>query len=194
MDVKRRAAGLDEVGRGALAGAVLTAAVILPDPLPRLRGLKDSKQLTARQRHALAEEIKKVALGFALGRAEPSEIDAMNILKASLFAMSRALESLSPRPDIILVDGPYLPPTEIPGLALIRGDTLEPAISAAAILAKVRRDEEMTLADQLFPGYGFSRHKGYPTREHLQALERLGPCPLHRRSFGPVQRATRRAP
>lgn len=187
-------AGLDEVGRGALAGAVLAAAVILPEDASLLDGLRDSKALTAPGREALAVIIRATALDFAIGRAEPREIDEMNILKASLLAMSRAIRSLRIRPGRILVDGLHLPDSAVPGEAIVGGDALIPSISAAAILAKVRRDQEMSLADALYPGYGFAIHKGYPTKAHRAALEALGPCPLHRRSFRPVKALTMRAP
>lgn len=187
-------AGLDEVGRGALAGAVLAAAVILPEDASLLDGLRDSKALTAPGREALAVIIRATALDFAIGRAEPREIDQMNILKASLLAMSRAIRSLRIRPGRILVDGLHLPDSAIPGEAIVGGDALIPSISAAAILAKVRRDQEMSLADALYPGYGFALHKGYPTKAHRAALEALGPCPLHRRSFRPVKALATRFP
>jgi len=180
--------GLDEVGRGPLAGPVVAAAVVL-DPRRPIAGLADSKKLTPARRQALNRAIQEQARAWALGRAEVEEIDRLNILQAALLAMRRALEALPLRVDHALVDGNRLPP----GLycsaeAIVGGDASEPAISAASILAKVARDEEMEALDERYPGYGFARHKGYPTKAHLEALARLGPCAIHRRSFGPVRR------
>jgi ribonuclease HII len=183
-------AGTDEAGRGCLAGPVIAAIVILPEP-QTIQGLADSKTLSPARREALAERIQKEALGFALGRAEPSEIDALNILQASLLAMARAFEALPVKPKGVLIDGNKAPLLAVETRTLIGGDRLEPAISAASILAKVARDREMMLADQLFPGYGFQVHKGYPTATHRTALRELGPSPLHRKSFGPVQTVLR---
>lgn len=179
-------AGFDEVGRGCLAGSVIAAAVILPDDHAIL-GLTDSKKLSPRKREALAEEIREKAIAYALGRAEPSEIDRINILNASLLAMERAFKALPIKPEVALVDGNRAPKLPIETRTLVGGDGLEPSISAASILAKVERDLEMTLADSLFPGYGFKVHKGYPTPLHQNALKALGPSPLHRKSFGPVR-------
>ena len=183
-------AGVDEVGRGPLAGAVVTAAVIL-DPGRPIAGLRDSKALTPARREALAEVIRAQALAWALGRAEVEEIDRLNILWATLLAMERAVLALPVRPDRVLVDGDRCPAVPFPVEAVVGGDASVPCISAASILAKVTRDRELVELDALYPGYGFARHKGYPTREHLEALARLGPSPVHRRSFGPVARVVR---
>lgn len=180
-------AGLDEVGRGCLAGAVLAAAVIFPAHLPKIPDLRDSKKLSARKRAVLSDQIQELALAFSIGRAEPSEIDRMNILKASLLAMQRAFMSLPIKPDSALVDGKDLPDLKVSARAIIGGDGIIPVISAASILAKVARDQEMILADEIYPGYDFHLHKGYPTRHHLERLRSLGPCPLHRRSFAPLK-------
>lgn len=177
--------GIDEAGRGPLAGPVITAAVVL-DPTRPLAGLRDSKQLTAARREALAGAIREHALAWALGRAEPEEIDRLNILQATLLAMRRAFDGLRPAPAAALVDGNARPDLPCHCEAVVRGDATVPAISAASILAKVARDQEMTMLERRFPGYGFARHKGYPTAAHLDALAQLGPCPAHRRSFGPV--------
>ncbi len=179
--------GVDEVGRGPLAGPVVTAAVIL-DPERPIAGLADSKTLGEARREALAGEVRERALGWALGRAEVDEIDALNIHHATLLAMRRAVAALRPRPREILVDGRFCPDFGIPASALVGGDGIEPAISAASIVAKVARDEEMRELDRQWPGYGFARHKGYPTRAHLEALRALGPTPIHRRSYAPVRR------
>lgn len=179
-------AGVDEVGRGPLIGAVVTAAVIL-DPARPIAGLNDSKKLSERRRETLAEEIRDKALAWALGRAEPTEIDDINILKATMLAMQRAVAGLAVVPEEVLIDGnrcPYLP---MPARAIVKGDATVPAISAASILAKVARDAEMAALHERHPGYGFASHKGYPTVEHLEALRRLGPLPEHRRSFAPVR-------
>lgn len=176
-------AGVDEVGRGPLAGAVVTAAVILKSPI---EGLADSKKLTPKKRKLLSLQIKELALAYAYGRAEVEEIDELNIHHATLLAMKRAVEALSITPDSVLVDGLYVPQLNIPSKAIVQGDSLVPEISAASILAKVLRDEEMEEMDELYPGYGFSGHKGYPTAAHRDALIRLGPCVIHRRSYAPV--------
>ncbi|MFU8816880.1 MAG: ribonuclease HII [Pseudomonadales bacterium] len=179
-------AGVDEVGRGPLAGPVMAAAVIL-DPARPIRGLKDSKALSAAQREGLAEQIRERALCWALGRAEVAEIDAINILRASHLAMQRAVQALSHAPELIFVDGHLLPAFAAPAVALVGGDALMPAISAAGIIAKVARDAEMARWALCYPGYGLERHKGYATAAHLQALTELGPTPLHRQSFAPVR-------
>jgi ribonuclease HII len=179
-------AGVDEVGRGPLAGPVVAAAVIL-DPQRPIAGLADSKVLTARQRDRLCGEIKRAALSFALGRAEVEEIDRLNILQASLLAMQRAVAALPIAPRRVLVDGSHCPALACAAEAIIGGDATVAAISAASILAKVTRDREMEVLDAVHPGYGFGKHKGYPTREHLQALNSRGPCAIHRRSFAPVR-------
>ena len=179
-------AGVDEVGRGPLAGDVVAAAVILSDPAPA--GVTDSKALTAKRRECLADVIRKEAISWALGRASVAEIDELNILEASLLAMRRAVEGLSVVPTLVLVDGNRLPRWSFESRAIVKGDLREPAIGAASILAKVQRDGEMQALHDQYPGYGFDQHKGYPTRAHLAALERLGVTPIHRRSFAPVKR------
>ena len=179
-------AGVDEVGRGPLAGDVVAAAVILSDPAPA--GVTDSKALTAKRRECLADVIRKEAISWALGRASVAEIDELNILEASLLAMRRAVEALSVTPTLVLVDGNRLPRWSFESRAIVKGDLREPAIGAASILAKVQRDGEMQALHDQYPGYGFDQHKGYPTKAHLAALERLGVTPIHRRSFAPVKR------
>lgn len=183
-----RVAGVDEVGRGPLAGDVVAAAVIL-DPNQPIAGLTDSKALTARKRERLSEEIKARALAWCIARATVAEIDELNILQASLLAMRRAVEGLSPCPDFCQVDGNRIP-TGLPCSAesVVKGDLLIPAIGAASILAKVQRDAEMQLLDRCHPQFGFARHKGYPTAEHLAAIHAHGIIAEHRRSYGPVQR------
>jgi len=176
-------AGVDEVGRGPLAGAVVTAAVILKEPID---GLADSKKLSAKKRKLLSLQIKEQALAYAFGRAEVDEIDALNIHHATLLAMRRAVEALPVKPEMVLVDGLHTPGLTIPSKAIVQGDSLIPEISAASILAKVLRDEEMEALDIIYPGYGFADHKGYPTVAHRKALIRLGPCAVHRRSYAPV--------
>jgi ribonuclease HII len=181
-------AGVDEAGRGPLAGPVVTAAVIL-DPARPIDGLDDSKVLPEPVRESLAVLIRARALAFAVCVVDPLEIDRINILRATLAGMTRALAMLTPAPLLALVDGNHLPKDlPCPGRAVIGGDASEPAISAASILAKTERDRLMRDWDAVHPGYGFARHKGYPTPEHLDALERLGPCPIHRTSFAPVRR------
>lgn len=180
-------AGLDEVGRGPLAGAVVAAAVIL-DPDRLIPGLADSKKLSEKKREALFPLICEHSLAWAIGRAEVEEIDQLNILQASLLAMQRASEALSIQPQLALVDGNKLPKLNYPARAIIGGDATEPAISAASIIAKVVRDREMTELALIYPGYGFEIHKGYPTKAHLQALQTRGPSPIHRLSFAPVRK------
>ena len=180
-------AGTDEVGRGPLAGAVVAAAVILDSNQP-IVGLKDSKKLSEKKRELLAEEIKEKAICWCIARAEVEEIDQINILQASLLAMRRAVLGLSVEPRQVLVDGRHCPSLEYPVQAVVKGDSLVPAISAASILAKVARDGEMVALDEIYPGYGLAKHKGYPTATHLAALHRLGPSPIHRRSFAPVRK------
>lgn len=180
--------GLDEVGRGPLAGPVVAAAVILDGRRP-IGGLADSKKLSPKRRTALAAQIRQQAVAWALGRSEADEIDQVNILQASLLAMRRAVDALAVAPDSALVDGNRLPRGLCcPAQAVVGGDARVACISAASILAKVSRDAEMVALDTQYPGYEFAAHKGYPTRAHLAALDRLGPCPIHRRSFGPVRR------
>jgi ribonuclease HII len=180
-------AGVDEVGRGPLAGPVVAAAVIL-DPERPIEGLRDSKKLTERRREVLAEQIRERALAWSLGRAEVHEIDEINILQASLLAMQRAVAGLQLAPELVLVDGNRCPQLDYPSQAVIRGDALVPAISAASIIAKVSRDREMTELDSSYPGYGLAKHKGYPSKAHLEALQTLGVTPVHRRSYAPVRR------
>lgn len=183
----RLLAGVDEVGRGPLAGPVVAAAVIL-DPARPVVGLADSKQLTAARRETLADQIQDYAMAWALGRAEVDEIDQINILQASLLAMRRAVAALQPAAEYALIDGNRLPSLDCAAEAVIKGDARVAVISAASIIAKVARDREMVMLDATYPGYGFAKHKGYPTREHLQALGNLGVCEIHRRSFRPVKR------
>lgn len=183
----RYEAGVDEVGRGPLVGAVIAAAVILHPDRP-IAGLTDSKKLSEKKREQLAEQIRSQALAWAIGRAESHEIDQINILQASLLAMSRAVEQLSIQPDFAWIDGNKCPRLKMPCQAVVKGDLTVPCISAASIIAKVARDHEMVELDREFPGYGIAGHKGYPTAVHLAALERLGATPQHRRSFGPVKR------
>ena len=179
--------GVDEAGRGPLAGPVVAAAVIL-DPHNPVDGLNDSKKLSEKRREQLYLEIHEKALACCVGRAEVEEIDAINILQASLLAMQRAVEGLSLPPHHALVDGNILPRLPCPATAIVGGDASETCIGAASIIAKVTRDREMITLDATYPGYGFARHKGYPTRMHLQALERQGVTEIHRRSFAPVRR------
>lgn len=183
-----RIAGVDEVGRGPLVGAVVAAAVIL-DPARPIAGLKDSKKLSEKRREELAKEIREKALAWSLGRAERIEIDEINILKATMLAMQRAVNGLKVTPDFVLVDGNRVPLLTSPSLAVVKGDSLVQAISAASILAKVARDEEMHALHHKYPLYGFDEHKGYPTPRHLAALKAHGPILEHRRSFGPVREA-----
>lgn len=179
------AAGTDEVGRGPLAGDVVAAAVIL-DPENPVAGLRDSKKLTARRRDQLFDEILRKASAAAVARASVEEIDRINILQASLLAMHRAVDALGSPPAFVFVDGNRCPRWPYPSRAVVKGDSLVPAIAAASILAKVTRDREMLALDSVYPGYGFAQHKGYPTALHLDALRKLGPCPVHRRSYAPV--------
>lgn len=185
----RLTAGLDEVGRGCIAGPVVAAVVAFKEGPAPVAGLADSKKLSPKRREALALEIQARAEAWAVGRAEAGEIDQINILEASLLAMRRAYASLGLEPDEILVDGNRCPELPKPCRAIVGGDATVATISAASILAKVFRDREMELLDQLYPGYGFAIHKGYPTQAHLAALAAQGVSPVHRRSFGPVKRA-----
>ena len=178
-------AGVDEVGRGPLAGAVVAAAVIL-DPNNPIEGLTDSKKLTEKKRDALFDIIKRDSKAWAIGRAEVEENDELNILHASMLAMKRAVEQLTPQAEYALVDGNRCPDLACPSEAVVKGDLTVPCISAASILAKVARDREMEALDQQYPGYGLAKHKGYPTKAHMDALKELGPTEIHRRSFGPV--------
>lgn len=179
-------AGVDEVGRGPLAGDVVAAAVIL-DPQRPIEGLNDSKKLTEKRREALFEDIQNRAAAWCIARASVAEIDQLNILQASLLAMTRAVEGLARAPEHVLVDGNRLPKWDFSAEAVVKGDSRHPAISAASILAKVARDREMVAFDEQYPGYGFAGHKGYPTKTHLAALEKLGVTPIHRTSYAPVR-------
>lgn len=183
---RRIACGVDEAGRGPLAGPVYAAAVILDARRP-VRGLDDSKRLAESVRLDLAIRIRSRALAWAVASATVAEIDALNILRASLLAMKRAIESLALTPQRVLVDGLHCPDVGIPAEAIVGGDAAVKAISAASILAKTERDAEMVRLNERFPAYGFDRHKGYPTPDHLEALRRVGPCAVHRGSFGPVR-------
>ena len=187
-DDVRLIAGVDEVGRGPLAGPVVTAAVIL-DPEHPIDGLMDSKKLSEAKRESLAEIIKEYSLAWSIGRAEVEEIDEINILQATMLAMQRAVEGLSILPDHVLIDGNRCPQLSCTAEAIIKGDGLVPVISAASIIAKVSRDREMVRLDAQYPGYGLAGHKGYPTKAHMEALTNLGVTPIHRRSFSPVRRA-----
>lgn len=181
-------AGVDEVGRGPLCGAVVTAAVIL-DPNRPILGLNDSKKLTEARREKLFDEICEKALSWHIARAEVEEIDKLNILHATMLAMQRAVEGLHITPKMAMIDGNRCPKLGMPSEAVVKGDSKVPAIAAASILAKVSRDREMAAFELIYPGYGIGGHKGYPTPVHLEALARLGPTPIHRRSFAPVRQA-----
>ena len=181
-------AGVDEAGRGPLAGPVVAAAVML-DELHPIQGLADSKLLTALRRERLFDEIRAKALCFCIAQASVEEIDTLNILQATMLAMRRAVQGLRLKPQLVLVDGNRLPVMEIRAQAIVKGDALIPAISAASILAKVWRDHACQELDLQYPQYGFARHKGYGTAQHLAALEEHGPCEQHRRSFAPVRLA-----
>ncbi|KZN39420.1 ribonuclease HII [Pseudoalteromonas luteoviolacea S2607] len=180
-------AGVDEVGRGPLVGDVVTAAVIL-DPSKPIEGLADSKKLTEKRRNALAQEIKEKALCYCIARASVAEIDELNILHATMLAMTRAVEGLEVPAEFVFVDGNRLPELSVPAQAVVKGDSLVAEISAASILAKVTRDNEMIELDAQFPEFGFAGHKGYPTKAHFEALAQHGVTPFHRKSFKPVQR------
>lgn len=180
-------AGVDEVGRGPLAGPVVAAAVIL-DPKKPIDGLCDSKKMSANRRLEMSDKIKSNSLAWSLGRAEAKEIDEINILQASLLAMKRAIEVLNIEPDIVLVDGNYTPSINFKKKAIVKGDSFISEISAASIIAKVERDNEMIALDEIYPGYGFSSHKGYPTKQHIESLKRLGITDIHRITFSPVSK------
>ncbi|MFI4956865.1 MAG: ribonuclease HII [Gammaproteobacteria bacterium] len=180
-------AGVDEAGRGPLAGPVLAAAVIL-DPSKPIEGLTDSKLLTEKARQRLYHEIKAKALAYHVSQATVEEIEGINILQASLLAMKRAVEGLTITPDEIWVDGTYVPKVSMPGKAIIEGDLLHANISAASILAKVDRDEIMVEYAKIHPEYGFEKHKGYPTKDHLLAIKAHGVLPIHRKTYGPVKK------
>ncbi len=174
--------GLDEAGRGPLAGPVFAGAVILPEGyIPE--GLNDSKKLSEKKREALFEEITKNAIAWGYGTATPQEIDEINILNASMLAMKRAVENLSKRPDFLLVDGNIARGFDIPAVPVIKGDAKSPSIAAASIIAKVLRDRECLNMDRDYPEYGFAKHKGYPTKAHFEAVEKFGTSPIHRKSF-----------
>lgn len=180
-------AGVDEAGQGALAGPVFAAAVIL-DPRKKFPGLKDSKQLTKKKREELFELISRKALAVSVGRAEVHEIETLNIHYACMLAMQRALEGLALQPSLILIDGRSRPKMnlEIEVKTIVKGDQSERPISAASIIAKVSRDREMKVLDQLYPTYQFQKHKGYGTQLHLDSLQKYGPCPVHRRTYAPI--------
>jgi ribonuclease HII len=190
-DIPGLVAGVDEAGRGPLAGPVVAAAVILDVRSP-IRGLADSKQLSPRRREQLFDEIRAKALCCSVAQASVEEIDRLNILQATMLAMQRAVQGLRLKPNKVLVDGNRLPPLEVLAEAVVSGDALVPAISAASILAKVTRDRLLDELHALHPGYGFDRHKGYGTAQHMLALQTLGPLAVHRRSFAPVARALQR--
>lgn len=181
-------AGVDEAGRGPLAGPVVAAAVILHPERP-IDGLDDSKKLNERKREALFPLIRERALAWSIIEIHPPEIDRINILQATLLGMQRAVESLDPKPALALVDGNRPPKLPCKVRTIVGGDALEPAISAASILAKVSRDHFMLEMHERFPEYGFDQHKGYPTAAHMQVLGEIGPCEIHRRSFAPVRNA-----
>lgn len=184
----REVAGVDEAGMSPLAGPVFAAAVILP-PGCKLVGVDDSKKLDAAKRESLAARIREEAVAFAIGRAEVEEIDALNIYRAGLLAMKRAIEGLGRVPGALLIDARRIPEVPIEQVPIVKGDARSLSIAAASILAKTARDAFMIELDAKYPGYGFARHKGYPAPEHYRALEALGPCPVHRRSFDPVRKA-----
>ncbi|MEZ8106934.1 ribonuclease HII [Vibrio cortegadensis] len=181
-------AGVDEVGRGPLVGDVVTVAVIL-DPNNPIEGLTDSKKLSEKKRLALYPEIKEKALAWAVGRCSPEEIDHLNILQATMVAMQRAIEGLAIQPDLALIDGNRVPTLSMDAIAVVKGDLRVQEISAASIIAKVVRDQEMEDLDKLHPEFGFAQHKGYPTKAHFAAIEQHGVIDQHRKSFKPVKRA-----
>ncbi len=187
----RLIAGVDEAGRGSLAGPVIAAAVILDSRTDPISGLDDSKRLSPRHRRHIAGLILARARAWSIGRAEASEVDRFNVLQASLLAMRRALDGLPLTPDWVCVDGDRLPAIDCPGEAIVKGDSLIPEIMAASVLAKVVRDRELAILDRLYPGYEFDRHKGYPTVRHRRLLQIRGGCPAHRVSFAPVARIPR---
>lgn len=186
QDAVQLVAGVDEAGRGPLAGPVIAAAVIL-DPSRPIAGLADSKKLTEKQRERLFDEIRAKALSWSVARARVREIDEINILQASLLAMQRAVSQLKISPQLVLVDGNKCPVMPCPAIAIVKGDQTEPAISAASIVAKVLRDRIMVFLDKKYPAYGFAKHKGYPTASHVEALKQAGVSRVHRLSFGPVK-------
>ncbi|EGQ9100064.1 ribonuclease HII [Vibrio parahaemolyticus] len=181
-------AGVDEVGRGPLVGDVVTAAVIL-DPNNPIEGLNDSKKLSEKKRLALLPEIKEKALAWAVGRCSPEEIDELNILQATMIAMQRAIAGLKVQPDLALIDGNRCPELPMDSQAVVKGDLRVAEISAASIIAKVVRDQEMEELDKQYPQFGFAKHKGYPTKAHFEAIEQHGVISEHRKSFKPVKKA-----
>ena len=184
-------AGVDEAGRGPLAGPVVAAAVIL-DPHHPLEGLADSKKLSEARRIQLDGEIRKKAIAWSVMEASVEEIESLNILHATMLAMKRAIESLAVKPDHVLIDGNRAPELKFSVETFVKGDSLKPGISAASILAKVYRDRLMVDYDRQFPGYGLARHKGYPTKVHLEAIGRLGVTPIHRQNYAPVRQILER--
>ena len=182
-----RYCGVDEAGAGPLCGDVVAAAVVL-DPARPIEGLNDSKKLTEKRREVLYDEILAKAADFAIARSTVEEIDDINILNARMLAMTRAVEGLGDKPDHALIDGNKLPELDMDATAIIKGDSQVMAIAAASILAKVTRDREMLEMEEQYPGYGFAKHKGYGTKAHLEALQALGPCAIHRRSYAPVKK------
>ena len=184
----RLVAGVDEVGRGALAGPVMAAAVILPlgSDFPWLKLVRDSKQLSPRQREQVFDLVRGAGIPFGLGSVPHATIDRVGIVRATRMAMAEAVQALPSRPDFLLIDALSLPEVDLPQKGIVRGDQLSFSIACASIVAKVSRDRQMTELDGVYPGYGLARHKGYGTRQHLQCLGRLGPCAIHRRSFAPV--------
>jgi ribonuclease HII len=184
----RLIAGVDEVGRGALAGPVMAAAVILPlgVEIPWLGSVRDSKQLSPKQRERVFDLVQRAGIPFGLGSVPHATIDEVGIVQATRMAMAQAVDSLPSRPDFLLVDALSLPELDLPQKGIIRGDQLSFSIACASIVAKVSRDRQMMELDGVYPGYGLARHKGYGTRQHLQCLGQLGPCAIHRRSFAPV--------
>jgi ribonuclease HII len=186
-----RVAGVDEAGRGPLAGPVVAGAVIL-DPENPIEGLDDSKRLSASRREWLFDEIQEKALAWSVASATVAEIDSINILQATMLAMQRAVNALLPTAEHALIDGNRCPELSCPARAIVRGDSKVAAISAASILAKVTRDREMQLLDIQYPGYGLAQHKGYPSKAHIAALEMLGVTPVHRRSYAPVRKVLER--
>ena len=188
----RSVAGVDEAGRGPLAGPVVAAAVVLPPELS-LPGLRDSKKMSPALREILYDQIIEKCTGFGIGSVDENTIDKINILQATLLAMKHAVEQLQPQPGLALIDGDRAPVLAVPCRTIIKGDQLEACISAASILAKVSRDRYMLEQHQRYPCYGFDHNKGYPTADHLQSLPEHGPCEIHRRSFGPVRASSRKA-
>jgi len=187
--VYRLICGVDEAGRGPLAGPVVAAAAILP-PNHGINGIRDSKKLSPRRREELAGLIRERSVAWSVAFSSPFEIDQLNIFQATLLAMRRAVEGLSVSPSEVLVDGTHCPEWSIPSRAIVKGDSLIEVISAASILAKTARDHEMLKLHHTYPQYRFDKHKGYPTPEHLELLRKHGPCEIYRQSFGPVQRAS----